>query len=193
MYFDNPLIEYLHEYLWRTLLVFILLVVPIEMIIHELGHFYFQRKYGIRVLFFKIGIFNIVKWGHKSGTDFILGVPLLKAESRGLGEVGDKKISDPESFYYAHRHPKERFVVAVAGVMATLLVMTACLIVYIVAQKNFGFPESILINLIFMLVAANEIINLFVPFKLPWKGGSIPNDAFVAIESLWHWYKFNKK
>lgn len=174
-----------------ALILYVLIAAPVEMLIHELGHFYFQKKFGVHVLFFKIGIFNIFKWRHRSGTDFILGIPVLKAESRGLGEVADKEseLNNPSSFYYKNRHPRERFIISVAGALLAIVVSALLYLGYLLIAGT----ASLIVTTLFVLVLFTEFFNLLIPFKLPWFGGSIKNDAYIAFESLFHWIKADKR
>lgn len=181
---------FLSDKFWKACLIYLLIITPIEMLIHELGHYYFQIKYKIQVVLFKIGIFNLIEWQSAGGTKFVLGIPFLKAESRCLGETTDKEKTknNPRSFYYVNRHPKERFITALAGPMAALI--PAFLILAIYSLLN---GESLTVYFLLLVVIVGELMNLIVPFKLPWKGGALSSDAWIAITSLWQWWKWKAK
>jgi membrane-associated protease RseP (regulator of RpoE activity) len=173
--------------IYSAILIYFLAVALIEMIIHELGHYCFQRKFGIKVLIFRIGIFNLIKKRLSSGTVFIFGIPILAAESRALGELKDKEREkhNPESFYYVKRHPKQRFIVSIAGAGAVLLICAAIIGLYLIGSVFSWLVIPPTLWFILAIVVLNELTNILIPLKI-W---GFPNDNWVALESLITWIK----
>ncbi len=170
---------------WPSLVIYFSFFVIVEMIIHEFGHYYFQRKFGIRVVFFQIGIFSLYSQVLKNGTKVILGIPCFKAESRGLGELADemKEKDNPEAFYYRHRHPKEQFIVAIAGPLTVLAICGFIFGVYYASWKLFAIPVPTYLMIAFGMVIFTELSNLLIPLKFCGLG----TDAWIAYRAIWEW------
>lgn len=206
---NNDLIRWLIDgktFYWAVA-IYLLIIVPLEMVIHELGHYFFMKQYGVHVRFFKIGIFNLMKFRHKNGTEFILGIPFLKAECRALGEAEDREAeqNNPKSLFYINRPPREIFFVALGGPFLALLVWSVLLIIYLGTINNAFLSYKGIICINFFLYGCNEFINLFFPLKIPLpilkKNAeniyaplifTAPNDAWMIYENLWKWIKKRK-
>lgn len=168
----------------------------VELVIHEAGHMYFQRKYGVKVLFLKVGIGpTLFTFRLSSGTMLIIGIPLpLMGESRSVGERDDYEAErgNPESLYYIHRNPLERVVMAAAGPLVTLVALLAACVAYQTALVVSGNEALLAVYITFAIVGVNELMNLFIPFAIPrlsrkkrWQR----SDAFIVYEGLWEWMR----
>ncbi len=175
----------------RAFLIWFIFFVPIELIIHEFGHYYFQRKFGMRVLIFRIGIFNLFSQVLKNGTKVIIGIPTIMAESRCIGELGDEaqEKDNPEALYYRYRHPKEQLIVAVAGPLVTLSACAMIIGFYYLTWLTLKIPVSFDLMFCFALVIGNELVNLLIPFKI----GPFGTDAWIAVRALKDWWYFSNK
>lgn len=99
----------------RTVLSF-LLALGILVTIHEYGHFWMARFFGIRVLRFSIGFGNpLFKWRDRRGTDYwIATIPLggyVKLLDNREGPVPEAMKSEE----FSHRPVKQRLAVYFAG------------------------------------------------------------------------------
>lgn len=174
---------------WHAVIIYFCFASVIEMIVHEYGHYYFQRKFGVMVTIFRIGIFNLFSRKLKTGARFIIGIPAFAAESRALGELEDreKEKNNPQSFYYIHRHPRERLIISLAGIGLTLTVCALILLSYYVQAAFFETPVQIYLYILIYMAVATQITNL-----IPCKFGKFSTDSWIAIESIRDWIKFKK-
>lgn len=174
---------------WFAITIYFCFASIVEMIVHEYGHYWFQKKFGIAVTIFRIGIFCLFKRKLKNGTNFIIGIPTLAAESRALGELEDreKEKNNPQSFYYIHRHPKERLIISLAGIGLTLTVCAFILLSYYVQAAFFETPVQVYLYILIYMAVATQITNL-----IPCKFGKFGTDSWIAIESIRDWIKFKK-
>lgn len=177
---------------WHGVLIYTIFFMITELIVHEFGHYFFQRKFGIGVAYFKIGVFNLYTKTLANGTKFILGLPVGIAESRAIGELGasEEEKNRPDSFYHPDRHPRERFLVAIGGVAAVFLFCALSFLVFGLSYLIFdvSVPDSIIFC--FGLTITNQLFNVFVPVRFSKKYAT---DGWVAAESLIDWYRWNKK
>lgn len=173
---------------WYAILIYSVFFMIFEMIIHELGHYYFQKKFGVRVRFFKIGIFNLYSKIESDGTRFIIGIPILKAESQGVGELADREEEkhNPDAFYYIHRHPVQRLLIAVGGSGAVLLACGIIFLSYFIQFHFFGFTIPTCLYFCFGFVVFNQLFNLLCPIRF---SKAYATDGWIAIQSLWHMMK----
>lgn len=171
--------------MWIALGVYFFFFVIIEMIVHELGHYYFMRKFGIKILFLKIGIGELLARTLDNGTRVIIGVPFMKAEVRSLGELPDEmdQKENPEAFYYRHRHPREHLVTAIAGPLTVLTVCAFICGIYYAIWLIWAVPMSATLVICFGLTIANELFNLLIPMKF----GHLGTDAWIAYRALYEW------
>jgi len=107
---------------WLGVTIWLFLVAPFEMLIHECGHIYVAQKYGIKCRYIRFGIGRLFKWKLKNGIIFYIGIPAAYVATRFTGDGADQERAkdDPQSFSYSKRHPKERVCVALAGPIAAL-------------------------------------------------------------------------
>lgn len=82
--------KYLAEFN-AAFLIYVTCFCIFEMIIHEFGHYYFQKKFGVDVIFFKIGIFNLFTQTLPNGTKVILGIPFGRPSHEGSANYRMKK------------------------------------------------------------------------------------------------------
>lgn len=144
-----------------------------EMLIHELIHYGFAKKYGIKVVLFKLGVFNLAQLINNN-IKFVLGIPAIRAECRVLGEFGDETDS-PEALYYVKRRPYERLVNAAGAPLLTFLLFTLILIYYFIINSQLNW-----LTLCFIFGAITELANLLIPIKI----GRQKNDALVTFEAI---------
>lgn len=173
---------------WKGVLIYVIFFMSIELIIHELGHYYFQRRFGIGVALFRIGVFRLYSRICANGTKLVLGIPTLMAESRGFGELGasEEEKNRPDAFYNPKRHPAERFFVAIGGALAVLLVCSTIFLVAGVSGINFSGP----VKFCFGLTMFNQFFNVLAPLRF---NAKYATDGWVAMEDLIDWYKLSKK
>lgn len=185
--------------LWTAVIIYVTVAWILEALVHEFGHWYFQWKYGVRVLFVKIGFGpKLLTVRLKDGTTFILGIPLpFIGQSRSLGEGDDYEAEreNPQSLYYARRHPKERLVIAAAGSLMALLATTAVAFVYQGTIAALGVPGDLRVYGVLAIIAGNELLNLVVPFAIPlgssrrrWQ----KSDALIMYIGLWEWLRWKE-
>lgn len=104
--------------MFLTIIIFIL-ILGVLVLVHELGHFFTARKFGMKVEEFGLGFppkaFTMFR---KNGTDYTLNwIPIggfvkIKGES---GENADEEDS------FAHKKAWQRFIVLVAGVSMNII------------------------------------------------------------------------
>ena len=177
------------EDFWFAVKIYFCFACIVEMIVHEYGHYYFQRKFNVAVTIFRIGIFSLFKRKTKTGTDFILGIPILAAESRALGELEDreKEKNNSQSFYYIRRHPKERLIISLGGIGLTLSVCVVLLASFYIQSEFLNVEIPLYLYIVVYFAVATQISNL-IPLKI----GKFGTDAWVAIESVRDWVRFKK-
>lgn len=165
-----------------AVVVYLLLVAPPEMVIHEFGHLYFQKKFGILVQYLRFGIPFFKKDRYITlnfyGTPIKIGIPFLLAEARCLGEMDEweNEKNNPQSFSYVDRHPKERIITALAGPLVTLF--SALIILSLVSITCFfgNLTVPLWAKMIFGMIFITEVSNL-IPAKL----GYLTIFSFIAL------------
>ncbi len=177
---------------WNGVLIYTLFFMITELIVHEFGHYYFQRRFGIGVAYFKIGIFNLYTKTLANGTKLIIGIPAFMAESRGVGELGasEEEKNQSDAFYHPDRHPRERFLVAIGGALAVFVICAIILFFYGLGYWLFGISMSKPLLFCFSFSIINQLFNALVPLRFNKKYAT---DGWIAAESLIAWYKWNKK
>lgn len=181
---------------WHAAIAYCAVIWLMELIVHESGHLYFQWKYGVKVIFLKVGVGpNLFTFRLPGDTLLRIGIPLpLMGESRSVGERDDYEAErgNPESLYYIRRNPLERVIMAAAGPLVTLVTLLAVCIAYQLALIAIGDAASLTVYIVFAIVGVNELMNLFIPFAVPrlargkrWQR----NDALIIYEGLWEWMR----
>lgn len=100
----------------------IILGISILVIIHELGHFYYARRFGMQVEEFGIGFFKRVFSIKINGVIYSLNIIPIGGFVRIKGEE-DAESKDKDSFY--NRPLLHRSIVILAGVFMNLIVAVA--------------------------------------------------------------------
>ncbi len=122
-----------------TIIVFIL-TLSLLVLIHEFGHFYVARKFGIRVLEFGLGIppraWSTVRNGMIISLNWLPIGGFVRLQ--GEDEVDEKALKTKDSF--AVKPVYQRILVVVAGVIMNLLFAWILFTIVLVAQ---GFKEEI--------------------------------------------------
>lgn len=105
----------------RTVLSF-LLALGILVTIHEYGHFWMARYFGIRVLRFSIGFGNpLLKWRDRRGTDYWVATIPLGGYVKLLDERDGPVPEAMKSEEFSHRPVKQRLAVYFAGPAINLI------------------------------------------------------------------------
>lgn len=114
-----------------------LLVLSVLIFVHELGHFFMARFFGIRVLKFSIG-FGPRLWGIvKNGTDYCISAFPLGGFVKMLGEDKEEKVNPddiPHSF--SHKPLWQRAMVVFSGPFYNLLFAWVIFFVIYMAYGN---------------------------------------------------------
>lgn len=119
-----------------TTIIIFLLVLGLIVFVHELGHFFMAKLYGVKVEEFGLG-FPPKIFGFKRGeTDYTINAVPLGGFVKIVGEDGEKQ-NDPRSF--SSRSISQRFQIIAAGVIMN--VFLAFVIFSILFML--GFPQGI--------------------------------------------------
>lgn len=173
-----------------SIIIYFFFVAPFEIAVHELSHFYFQRKFGIQLKYIQIGCGEIFRIS-------LEGIPLIFGLFPGYGcsmAVGEgpeaaKEALNPKSASYIHRHPRERLIVAIAGPLATLAVFT----VIFAGLQSYGMLTGLALPpfayVALAMIYFTEITNLLIPFKV----GGYPSDALYAYQAIYDWCLWKPK
>lgn len=120
------LIEWLSDLGWVLWsFVCLMLVFSILVVVHEYGHFYVARLFGVKVLRFSVG-FGKVIWSRKDsqGTEFAISMLPLGGYVSMLGELpeADEDWSeDIKASSLTQKSPWQRMAIAFAGPFANIL------------------------------------------------------------------------
>lgn len=118
--------------LWSFLFVLSLLI-----LVHEAGHFFVARFFGIRVLKFSLG-FGPRVWGIiRNGTDYCLSAFPLGGFVKMLGENPDEPVApkdEKESF--SHKSVWQRALVVLAGPVSNLIFAWFIIFVILLSSGN---------------------------------------------------------
>lgn len=112
---DNPL-NIVTTVIW--FLVAILILVPV----HEFGHFYAMRRFGVKVLRFSVGFgHRLLTWTDAKGTEFaISAIPLggyVKPLDERNGDVDDADLP----YTLSAKAPWQRIIIYAAGPVANFI------------------------------------------------------------------------
>ena len=192
--FGERLLAILADHQYRQILegflIYLFLITPLELFIHEMGHLYFQLKYGIATRYVSIGLGRYFSFKIR-GVIIFIGIPYLYGSSMCVGEgpEWDRESNNPRSFSYTGRHPRERFVIAVAGVGLTVAVSIIALAGLTSLFWLIGAEMKIVAYTVFACLWTNEASALLLPYKL----FGIPTDSWQAIKALHDWRNWNSK
>ena len=112
-----------------------LLVFGVLILIHELGHFLFAKKFGVTISEFSIGMGpKIVSKRGKDGVDYSLRVLPIGGYVAMVGE--DEDSDDPNAF---NKKPAwQRFIIVIAGAIMNLLLGIIIMTVLTLCTPHFG-------------------------------------------------------
>lgn len=105
-----------------TILIFIVLL-GVLVLIHEWGHFFMARRFGVRVEEFAFGFPPRVASITRKGTRYALNLFPLGGYVKIFGEGGEDR-KNPESF--SSRPVYQRLAIIVAGVFMNIILAWAC-------------------------------------------------------------------
>lgn len=107
--------------LLQTLLA-LLLTLGILVTVHEAGHYFLARYFGVRVLRFSLGMGPVV-WHKKNaeGTEFALSLLPLGGYVKMLEEDAPGVRPPPRQESFSSKHPAARIAIALGGPVANLL------------------------------------------------------------------------
>jgi regulator of sigma E protease len=107
--------------LLQTLLA-LLLTLGILVTVHEAGHYFLARYFGVRVLRFSLGMGPVV-WHKKNaeGTEFALSLLPLGGYVKMLEEDAPGVTPAPRQESFSSKHPAARIAIALGGPVANLL------------------------------------------------------------------------
>ncbi len=161
-----------------------LVIILVLVLIHEFGHYFAAKKFGIKVLEFGFGL-PPRAWGKKIGeTIYSLNWLPIGGFVRLLGEdETDKKLlEDKRSF--AYQAVWKRIIVVVAGVVMNLLLAWVLFYIVVIAQ-NFKVQVPLLTDFKFVGVGqVNEtivVINKVLPNSPAERSGFKVGDRVLAI------------
>ena len=106
--------------MFTTLILFIL-TLGIVITIHEFGHFYAAKYFGVKILRFKVGFGNDIfaKKG-KTGTIFSIGWIPLGGYVQMLDERSSESNGDMRNSFQS-KSPIQRLIIVLAGPFANIL------------------------------------------------------------------------
>ena len=148
----------------------VLVLIGIMIMIHELGHYWAARFFDVRVEAFSFG-FGPRLFGFRKGeTDFRVSAILFGGYVKMAGEQpGDESVADPRSFLSKPRW--QRLIIAFAGPFMNVALAVAILTgLYMVKYPQ--MPES----------AKAGLVGLVMPNSAAEKAGVHEGDRIVAID-----------
>ncbi len=100
-----------------------ILAIFIIIVLHEMGHFWVARLFGIKILRFSIGFGKaLYKWHGKSGTEYVLALVPLGGYVKMLGESEAKDLPEQEQSAAYHNKPLlVRMAVVLAGPLVNFI------------------------------------------------------------------------
>ncbi len=135
---------------------------------HELGHFYFAKKNGIKVLEFGIGFGPNIFKKEYDGTIYSINlIPVLAyVRLAGIDDENEESKNLPKDLLYTSKSPSQKFLSIFAGPFMNLILGFA---VYSILAMTFGLPYT------------SNIINRVEKNSPAEKAGLMPNDKIVKI------------
>lgn len=165
----------LFSHFWQTTLVqdiwWVLVLLGVMIVIHELGHYWAAIAVGIRVETFSIGFGPRLLGWRRGATDFRVSAVPFGGYVRMLGELpGDDRAADPESFQSKPRW--QRAMVVFAGPLMNILLAFA--IMSGVFMREFPQQESV----------HSPVIGEIVPNSAAAQAGLQAGDRIVRIAGI---------
>lgn len=163
------------SHFWQTSFVqdiwWVLVLLGVMIVIHELGHYWAAIAVGIRVETFSIGFGPRLFGWRKGVTDFRVSAIPFGGYVRMLGELpGDDRAADPESFQSKSRW--QRAMVVIAGPLMNILLALA--IMTGVYMREFPKQESV----------HSPVIGEIIPASPAAQAGLKAGDRVVQIAGI---------
>ncbi|MGA8595827.1 MAG: RIP metalloprotease RseP [Bryobacteraceae bacterium] len=165
----------LFSHFWQTSFVqdiwWVLVLLGVMIVVHELGHYWAAIAVGIRVETFSIGFGPRLFGWRRGATDFRVSAVPFGGYVRMLGELpGDDRAADPESFQSKARW--QRAMVVFAGPLMNILLAFA--IMTGVFMREFPKQESV----------QSPVIGEIVPHSPAAQAGLQAGDRIVQIAGI---------
>ena len=150
----------------------VLVLIGVMILIHELGHYWAARYFDVRVESFSFG-FGPRLFGFRRGeTDFRISAVPFGGYVKMMGEqVTDEHTDDPRSFLAKPRW--QRLIIAFAGPFMNILLAVALL----TGLYQYQFPK-------FSEAPVPGVVGLVLPNSAAAKAGIKEGDRVVAIDDL---------
>ncbi len=148
---------------------FVLILLGIMILIHELGHYWAAVAVGIKVETFSIG-FGPRLFGFRRGdTDFRVSAIFFGGYVRMLGELpGDEAASDPRSFQAKSRW--QRAIVVAAGPLMNILLAVGIIAGFFMTIGHVKLPDT-----------KNPVVTSVQPGSGAAAAGIQPGDHLVSV------------
>ncbi len=158
---------------WLQPVFWVVILLGVMILIHELGHYVAARLVGIKVETFSFG-FGPRLFGVKRGeTDFRVSAIPFGGYVRMLGEQpGDEPSTDPRSFQAKARW--QRALVVLAGPVMNIVLA----LVLITGLYMHGFPKEV--------ASGDPVISSVEPDSAAAKAGIQPGDKIVELNGRQH-------
>lgn len=155
---------------WLQPVFWVVILLGVMILIHELGHYLAARLVGVKVETFSFG-FGPRLVGLKRGeTDFRISAVPFGGYVRMLGEQpGDEPSADPRSFQAKPRW--QRALIVVAGPLMNIVLA----IVIVTGLYMHGFPKEV--------TSSDPVITSLEPDSAAAKAGLQPGDRIVQINN----------
>ncbi len=126
-------------------LIIFIVVLNSVVIVHELGHFFFAKKTGVRVEEFGIGFPPKLWKKAKNGTEYFIGLIPFGGLNKiyGMDEISDEKDEDPHS--YEGKGPLAKSLICLGGVFMNL-VFAAILFYILIASSSFQMSQDMVLS-----------------------------------------------
>jgi regulator of sigma E protease len=146
----------------------VIILLGIMILVHELGHFWAALSVGVRVETFSIGFGPRLFGFRRRDTDFRISAVPFGGYVRMLGEQpGDETAADPRSFQSKSRW--QRAIVIIAGPLMNVILAIAV----VAGLYMYGFPKEVPSN--------DAVISSVVPNSAAAAAGIEPGDRIVQI------------
>lgn len=149
----------------------LLVLIGVMILIHELGHFWAARLFDVKVEAFSFG-FGPRLFGFRRGeTDFRFSLILFGGYVKMAGEqVGDDTAADPRSFLSKPRW--QRLIIAAAGPFMNIILA----VVLVTGLFMVRFPKMPVVN--------SPVIGIVTPDGAAAKAGVKEGDRILRIENV---------
>lgn len=119
--------------MWLLTLVVFILILGIIVLVHELGHFFWAKKFGVYIYEFSIGMGPVIfsKKGKKDGITYNIRAFPIGGFVAMAGEVYEDGDNLPKDRYLCNKPIWQRIIVMAAGVINNFI--TAIIILFVLA------------------------------------------------------------